>query len=188
VTDAVRDTGNVSRRAALRLVGGSVASLLAPPSLAAVRDHAVGQRSLSLYNRHTGERKAVTYWGDGNYKPRALEEIDVLLRDLRTDETIRTDVGLLDYLYLLHEKLETTEPFHVICGYRSPATNSALARRTSSVAWNSLHVEGRAIDIRLPGRRLRDVRRAALDLRIGGVGYYPRDNFLHIDTGAVRSW
>ena len=188
VTETAPGTRDFSRRAALRLGGGGMISLLAASFPASASIYAAGYRSLSFNHRYTGESVDVTYWADGDYVPQALDEIDVLLRDVLTDQTTRIDVGLLDYLYLLRDTLETVEPFQVVCGYRSPGTNAALARKSRRVAWNSLHMEGRAIDIRLPGRRLRDVRRAALDLRLGGVGYYPRDKFLHIDTGDVRSW
>ena len=119
-----------SRRDALRLGGAGMISLFAAPVMASTANYATGQRSLSFHHRHTGESMAATYWENGEYIPQALDEIDVLLRDFWTDETIRIDVGLLDSLYLLHDTLATTEPLQVICGYRSPSTNAAMARQS----------------------------------------------------------
>jgi len=110
------------------------------------------------------------------------------MRDFRTGDTIGMDVGLMDILYRLRTALDSSQPFEIISAYRSPKTNAYLAARSSGVAKHSYHTKGMAIDIRLPGRQLRDVRRAALDLRLGGVGYYPRSNFVHVDTGRVRFW
>jgi uncharacterized protein YcbK (DUF882 family) len=98
------------------------------------------------------------------------------------------DTDLLDLLFALHQKLEGTDPFHVISGYRSLATNSLLSSRSKGVAKNSLHIYGKAIDIRLPGYELKTLQRAAVDLRRGGVGYYSSSDFVHVDVGRVRYW
>jgi uncharacterized protein YcbK (DUF882 family) len=111
-----------------------------------------------------------------------------VLRDHRSDEVSPIDTRLLDLLHTLSDKLDTTSQFHVISGYRSPATNAKLAEKSNGVARHSLHMDGLAIDIRLPGRELADVRRAAIALRSGGVGYYPGSNFVHMDVGRVRTW
>jgi len=110
------------------------------------------------------------------------------LRDHRTDDVMPIDRALLDALASLREKLETDQPFHVISGYRSPATNARLAAASDGVARKSLHLQGRAIDIRVPGRSLEQVRSVALAMKSGGVGYYRRSGFVHLDTGRVRSW
>ncbi len=143
---------------------------------------------LSFHNRHTGESLELPYRTATGYIPETLTAIDYLLRDLRTGEIHAIDPQLLDFVYALRERLDTTAPFDVISGYRSPATNAALARLGRGVARNSLHVYGMAIDFRVPGRRLRDVRRAALALKGGGVGYYPKSGFVHLDVGRVRRW
>jgi uncharacterized protein YcbK (DUF882 family) len=145
-------------------------------------------RRLAFSNTHTGERLDVVYSEGGRYLEDALAAIDHLLRDHRTDEVRPIDRALLDVLASLRDKLDTAEPFHVISGYRSPATNAKLAAASGGVARNSLHLQGRAIDIRVPGRPLAQVRGAALAMGAGGVGYYRSSDFVHLDTGRVRSW
>jgi uncharacterized protein YcbK (DUF882 family) len=145
-------------------------------------------RALSFDNLHTGERLQTVYWERGRYIPDAVRQIEWLLRDFRADEAHAIDLRLLDLLAALHARLETREPFAVISGYRSPATNAMLASMHDGVAQNSFHMKGRAIDIRVPGRQLRYLRAAALSLRRGGVGYYPHSDFIHVDTGPIRTW
>ncbi|MEX1206829.1 MAG: DUF882 domain-containing protein [Dongiaceae bacterium] len=163
---------------------------MAACALGAAPAHALGagQRSLSFRHLHTGERLTATYWADGTYVGEALARIDRLLRDFRTDEVKAIDPRLLDLLNLLGRKMDSRTPFEVISGYRSPATNATLAAAGHGVATKSLHLRGMAIDVRLPGRRLKDLHRAALALRGGGVGYYPATDFVHVDVGRVRSW
>jgi uncharacterized protein YcbK (DUF882 family) len=146
------------------------------------------ERKLAFYNTHTGEQLKTVYWADGAYQPDSLSEIYRVLRDHRSDEVSPIDTRLLDLLHTLSDKLDTTSQFHVISGYRSPATNAKLAEKSNGVARHSLHMDGLAIDIRLPGRELADVRRAAIALRGGGVGYDPGSNFVHVDVGRVRTW
>ena len=146
------------------------------------------ERTISLDNLHTGESLKTLFWQDGRYVPDALQEINHVLRDYRTDEVKDIDPSLLDLLYVLRKKLETSEPFGVISGYRSPATNAMLRKAGHHVAKHSYHMKGMAIDIRLPDYRLADLHRAALSLKAGGVGYYPASNFVHVDTGPVRHW
>lgn len=170
-------------RASLLAAAGA-APLSARAGLPGRADH----RSLAFLNTHTGERLDVVYVDGGRYQQDALAAIDRLLRDHRTDEVVPIDRMLLDTLARLRDSLDTTQPFHVISGYRSPATNAHLAAASSGVARRSLHMEGRAIDIRLPGRPLEAVRRAAVALRAGGVGFYRGSDFVHVDTGRVRTW
>jgi uncharacterized protein YcbK (DUF882 family) len=120
--------------------------------------------------------------------PGALTAIDHLLRDHRTAQTHRIDPALLDILWEVGGRTRARAPYQVICGYRSPATNSMLARRSSGVARRSLHMDGRAVDIRLPGVRTSALRDTAIAMRRGGVGYYRSSNFVHLDTGAFRTW
>jgi uncharacterized protein YcbK (DUF882 family) len=124
----------------------------------------------------------------GDYVPESLAEINHVLRDYRTDQVAAIDTRLLDLLDRVQAKLGTSQPFQVISGYRSPATNHMLSERSSGVAKHSLHMEGKAIDIRIPGIHLADLRRTGLALRSGGVGYYPASNFVHLDVGRVRTW
>ena len=120
------------------------------------------------------------------YRAAALGQVNSFLRDFRTREVHDIDPKLLDLLHRLAGELDAAEPYHVISGYRSPRTNSALRSKSGGVAKYSLH--GKAIDIRIPGVPLARVREAALDLKLGGVGYYPGSDFVHVDTGRVRAW
>lgn len=161
-------------------------ALGAGPAAAALRF--ARPRSLMLDNLHTGERLRTIYWADGQYIPEALGRIDWVLRDFRTAETHPIAPALIDLLAGLHRHLATAAPFEVISGYRSAATNAMLAAASDGVAQNSLHMRGMAIDIRVPGRSLVRLRRAALALAAGGVGFYPRSDFVHVDVGRVRRW
>jgi len=145
-------------------------------------------RSLSFVNTHTDERLSAVYWADGALEPQALRDIDHILRDFRTGDVKPIDVELLDLLHDLRTALGSEAPFHVISGYRSPATNAMLRSHSGGVARHSLHLDAKAADVRLPGVPLADLRRAALSLRRGGVGYYPGPEFVHVDTGRVRAW
>jgi uncharacterized protein YcbK (DUF882 family) len=146
------------------------------------------ERSLAFYNTHTGERLKVVYWMQGSYVSESLAEIDYILRDHRTDQIKGIDKELLDLLFSLRTELNTNQPFHIISGYRSPQTNAFLHANSSGVVENSLHLVGKAIDIRTPGRSLSVVRNAAIALNGGGVGYYPKSDFVHVDVGRVRYW
>lgn len=178
----------LNRRKFLKYTGGMTVGVIASPAWGLNRVHAYQDRSLSFYNLHTGERLNATYWADGRYQRQGLVEINRLLRDYRTDQVKRIDLGLLELLYDLHQKLGAREAFHVISGYRSPQTNAMLHSHSSGVAKKSLHMEGKAIDIRLPGVDLERLHRRALSLRAGGVGYYPKSDFVHVDVGRVRRW
>ncbi len=148
-------------------------------------------RTLSFFNTHTGERVKTTYCCDGRYEPAALKELNHILRDFRVDEVKAIDPKLFDLLHELSGTLETDSPFHIISGYRSPHTNAMLRTKggaNTGVASKSLHMVGKAIDIRLPGVKLDHLRAAARSLKLGGVGYYPSSNFVHVDTGRVRFW
>lgn len=147
------------------------------------------ERSLSLFNTHTGEKlKQIVYWESGRYLEDSLHSIDYLLRDHRTDEVTRIDEGALDILFAIRQKFPVGRPFEIISGYRSQETNRVLRKKTSGVAKTSFHMSGQAIDLRLPGVPLKTLRKAALNLQYGGVGYYPQSDFIHVDTGPVRHW
>ena len=145
-------------------------------------------RTLAFYNTHTQEQLQTIYWSQGEYIPSALADIDYLLRDHRANELTDMDLNLLNLLYAIRQKLDGTEPFHVISGYRSSQTNALLRRRSQGVAKNSLHMQGKAIDIRVPDYSSKTLWEVAISLRGGGVGYYARADFVHIDLGRVRSW
>ena len=145
-------------------------------------------RALAFRNLHTGEEVDVVYRADGQVDHCALREIDWVLRDFRTGEARPMDQRLLDLLWRLRVTLDTTAPYEVISGYRSPATNAMLARESRGVSRVSLHMKAMAIDVRLPDRPLMALRDAALGLRRGGVGYYPASDFVHVDVGRVRWW
>jgi uncharacterized protein YcbK (DUF882 family) len=145
-------------------------------------------RELEFYNLHTGEALRAVYWEGGRYLKDGLAQIDHVLRDFRTGDVRPIDPQLLDLVHQVRRALECDRPVHVISGYRSPETNAMLARRSNGVAKNSYHVKGMAIDLRLPDRNLKDLRAAALALAGGGVGYYPKSDFVHMDTGPVRTW
>ena len=145
-------------------------------------------RSLAFENLHTGETLRTVYWEQGRYLNQALRDIEYLLRDFRTGQQHPIDVALLDLLHSMRRQLDCTRPIQLISGYRSPATNAALRARSHGVARSSLHMQGMASDIRIPGRDLRHVRDIAWSLGRGGVGFYPRSNFVHVDVGAVRRW
>lgn len=164
--------------AAFAAAGGATPTRAAAPA----------PRRLALVNTHTGERLDALYFDDGRYVPDALAAIDHVLRDHRTGEAHPIDPALLDLLTGLRARLATAQPYHVISGYRAPATNAMLADASGGVARASLHLEGRAIDVRVPGTPLGALQRAALAARGGGVGLYPRSDFVHLDTGRVRAW
>jgi uncharacterized protein YcbK (DUF882 family) len=181
------------RRAFLGFGAAAAAAALLPGRAAAAPASAAKApvRALSFLHTHTGERLKVEYCAAGRYLPDALQEINQLLRDFRVDEVRPIDPALLDLLHELGGTLEIDSPFHVISGYRSPHTNRMLQARggdNSGVASGSLHQVGKAIDIRLPGVKLDHLRSAARSLKLGGVGYYPSSNFVHVDTGRVRYW
>lgn len=150
---------------------------------------AAPESTLSLYNTHSGERLAVNLrTPSGSYDSAALEALNHFLRCHYTNEQTVMDVCTLEYLNLLDKQLGGGHEIHVISGYRSPKYNELLIRKGHRVARHSLHLSGRAIDIAFPAVGLGEVRRAALDLRRGGVGFYPGDGFIHLDSGGVRTW
>jgi uncharacterized protein YcbK (DUF882 family) len=179
-----------SRRLFLKCALLAAAPFVAPPglSLAQLHDPVSSERSLSFYNPHTGESLKTLYWSEGAYLSDALAEINHIFRDHRTDEIKPINTRLLDLLYTIHGKLRTRQPFHIISGYRCPSTNALLRAKSEMVAKNSLHMYGKAADIRLPQSDLSALRRVAVSLRGGGVGYYPKSQFVHVDVGKVRYW
>jgi len=147
-----------------------------------------GERRLSLYNQHTGESVKAVYWADGEFIPDELDAINHVLRDHRTDGVIDIDTHLLDQLNLLQAKVGITGRYEIISAYRSPKSNAKLYKSTEGVSSKSHHMFGRAVDVRLPGVELERLHAAALNMVAGGVGYYPKSHFIHLDSGELRSW
>lgn len=168
------------------------AVLLAPlvvwPGLVRAAAANPAPRRLAFYHTHTGETLDIVYSEGGTYVPEALSEIRHLCRDFRTGDIHAIDPALLDVLHDVQQVVGNTGRFEIISAFRSPLTNSMLARTGSGVADHSLHLKGQAIDVRLPGSATADLRRAGLRLARGGVGYYPESDFVHLDTGRVRTW
>lgn len=193
MSDLVRENTlgrkNLRRRSFLK--SGALSLLLAAfprRAFSFFTEGAPSERALRLYNVHTGEYLETVYRARGEYIPQAQEKIDYILRDYRTGEVRSIDARLLDLLYYIGWNLEAKHPFHIISGYRSMETNLFLWKRNRGVAKNSLHILGKAVDINLPDCDLPLLRGAAVEQKAGGVGYYPRSNFIHIDVGRVRYW
>ena len=178
-----------SRRFFLGSAVAATAGLLLPKSSYAAYSPASREpRVLKFAHTHTGEKLAVEYWRNGDYETEGLSAVNQLMRDFRTGDVKEIDPRLLDLLHELQGRTETTRPFEIISAYRSPATNAALREHSSGVASGSLHLQGKAIDIRLRDIPLKDLQRAALASKRGGVGYYPGSDFVHVDTGRIRTW
>jgi uncharacterized protein YcbK (DUF882 family) len=168
-----------------RLAALGALPLLARPALAT----AGGARSLALAHTHTRETIDIVYAVDRQYVPESLGALNRFLRDHYSGEVGTMDPQLFDLLHRVQQRLGTTQPYEIISGYRCPATNQRLREtRGGGVASRSLHMDGRAIDVRLPGVPLAELRDAALELQAGGVGYYASSRFVHLDTGRVRRW
>jgi uncharacterized protein YcbK (DUF882 family) len=174
----------MSRR---RLIGAATAAA-AVSFVAPVPALSFAPRSVSLYNVHTGEWLRTVYWADGHYIREAVRDINWILRDHHSDEIRAMDAGVLDLLGMLRERLDTQDPFLVVSGYRSPTTNRRLYLQHEGAAKYSYHIKGMAVDLRSERRDLRQIRDAALSLSCGGVGYYPRSDFVHVDCGPIRRW
>lgn len=182
-------SGNIGRRTFLALgIGAAATTLLSDPVEAALHHATAHERKIALYNTHTGEHLKAVYWERGRYLPESLHAANHLLRDFRTGKMHRIDPKALDLVAAIHRKLGAKGPVHIISGYRSPETNAWLSSVSEGVATHSLHMQGQAIDIRIPGHSVHQVGRVARSLRGGGVGTYPDSDFVHVDTGRVRYW
>lgn len=175
---------DLSRRKFL-ILGSSFMAVAGTPALAGAllpkSPPRFSTRKLALYNIHTGETFEGTYWRENVYDKKALEQLAHVLRDRRNDKKHPIDPHLFDALHRLQSKLGTKNPFQVICGYRSPETNAILHKKSKGVAKNSLHMKGKAIDVNLDQVSLKELSNAARSLKVGGVGYYPKSDFIHID-------
>ncbi len=183
-------TRGIGRRSALRAIAGGIfgltsASVLSAPSIACAAGNI---RSLALVNHRTGESINSCFWIEGQYIPEALAEFNHILRDWREDLATEMDTRTLDIMAAVHKLLDTTEPFQVVSGYRSPQTNARLRSERRGVAKNSYHVKGMAVDLTMDNRTISQIHAAALSVKAGGVGKYSRSKFVHVDSGPVRDW
>ncbi|NPA04454.1 MAG: YcbK family protein [Epsilonproteobacteria bacterium] len=173
----------MDRREFLKLGCLATASLFLPESAFSMEY----ERVLKMYHRHTGEEITATFWIDGEYVYEELESLDFFLRDYRTDEVCRMDRNLIEYLYQI-QRLSGGKEIHVLSAYRTIQTNNMLRKHNRGVAKHSYHTKGKAVDITIPGVSTASLKRIALSLKRGGVGYYPKSHFIHIDTGRPRYW
>ena len=176
-----------SRRRFLTQAAATTFGLYFIAPVAAVTNSAI-PRTLAFENLHTGERLRATYWSSGHYDDSALEELAFVLRDHRTGDVKRLDSRLFDVLHRLQSELGFRDAYQVISGYRSPKTNEMLRNSGRDVVKNSFHTRGQAVDVRVAGVPLTTLRDTAKRLRRGGVGYYAKSKFIHIDVGRVRFW
>ncbi|CAL1241556.1 YcbK family protein [Candidatus Methylocalor cossyra] len=178
----------VSRRAFLTRAGMAAVGALLLPSFEAVAKSFSRERALSFHNVNTDEELTIVCCPERQYEPAVLQQFNHFLRDHRADEVRPMDPALIDLLFAVSVFTGSTGTFKVLSGYRSPETNSWLRKFNHGVAEHSMHIEGKAVDIRMTDVDTRTIHKVALALQQGGVGYYPRSDFVHLDTGAVRSW
>lgn len=179
---------HTTRRGFIKSTIGVAAGLCMMDASGAGLNPPGSKRILSFYNLHTHERLRCCYWSNGHYDQSALDDIAFVLRDFRTGDVQPIAPRLLDVLVTLRAKLSSSREYQVISGYRSPKTNAMLRAHSTGVAKRSLHMLGQAIDVRLDGTRLSALRRAGAELKQGGVGYYPKSGFVHLDVGRPRAW
>lgn len=148
------------------------------------------ERSLYLFYTHTGETARITFWRNGRFDQRGIDQLNHFLRDWRRNETADMDPNLFNLLWQVYDEVDASQPIHVVSAYRAPETNAMLRSRSSAVAENSRHIQGMAMDFFIPGVPLNELRAVAMKYQVGGVGYYPSSGspFVHLDTGSVRAW
>jgi uncharacterized protein YcbK (DUF882 family) len=179
---------NPARRRFLAAASGATL-LCAFPMIARATSVGGAMRELAMDNTHTREKIDLTYAVGSRYVPQAMVDLNHFLRDHYSGVVGHMDPGVYDIMYALRVALGANTPYEIISGYRAPQTNERLrTTRGGGVAKHSLHMDGKAVDLRIPGVPLKELRDAALDLKAGGVGYYPGSAFVHVDTGRVRSW
>lgn len=187
---------SVSRRKFLGFgalaLGSLAASSVVTPASAAIfgrgTEEFEGARRISFRNTHTGETFSGVYRVGDKYLPDAFDRINIVLRDFRSNELFPIDPRVMDIIYTVHQMTKQNDPYEVLSGYRCPKTNANLRSHSEGVAKNSLHMTGQAIDLRLPGFNTKQIRSLAISLKAGGVGYYPKSDFVHMDSGDVRTW
>jgi len=179
----------IGRRRFLKIsVQAALCSAFPVSALASIDRLSAPKRNLFLFNTHTGEKLDVCYYARGLYQSEALEEINNIFRDYRTGEIRPIRKELLNLLHSISKKLDRPTRFHIISGYRSPETNAELRKKSKYVVKNSLHIQGEAADIRIPGYDTKWLRKVCMKLEAGGVGYYRKSDFVHVDVGPVRHW
>ncbi len=182
-------SSSLSRRAVLGAFAATLVTAAPTYSKAAGFLRGGGDiRRLRMYSGRTGERIDMIYWIEGHYIADAVKEVNYFMRDWRTNDVKRIDTRTIDIMAAAHNLLDSTEPYLLISGYRSPATNAMLRSRSRGVAKNSRHLKGQAADLRLSSRSVSQIARAAAACKGGGVGRYSKSNFVHMDCGPVRSW
>ena len=180
---------NLSRRGLLRAFAAT--AIVAAPTYSKAAGFLRGAgdiRRIQMYSGRTGESIETIYWIEGEYIKEALKEINYFMRDWRFNKTINIDPRSIDIMAATHSLLETSEPYMLLSGYRTPKTNAMLRARSRRVAKNSLHMKGQAGDLRLKSRTVTQMARAAISCKAGGVGRYGRSNFVHMDSGPIRTW
>jgi len=183
----VTENSQQTRRGFLQLGVAALVCSVSNPVMAAI-PRIKGLRGLAFHNLHTDERLNVTYWQNGKYSRPAMAKINNILRDHYSGDTHPMDVRLMDLIYDLQNRVGHHGPVEIISGYRSPKTNMMLASYSDGVAKRSYHTKGQAIDLRMQGKSLSKIYHTALNMRRGGVGFYPDSEFVHVDTGPIRTW
>ncbi len=178
----------MNRRIFLQSAAALASSSVVPAAFAKATPAQELSKSLHLYNIHTGEFVKTTFKQQGQFDSESLSELDHLLRDHRSGESTLISRALFEDIHTLQQLFKPNQAIEIISGYRSPKTNERLRAMGHNVAKRSLHMQGKAVDIRIPGASLKQVRQAALSLKSGGVGYYPKSGFIHLDVGRVRQW
>ncbi len=175
-------------KSGLVAIGTGLVTMMAPPAFASMRMPESGAFTIAFRNTHTGDSFNGVYRVGNKYLPDAFDRINHVLRDFRTGEKFPIDPRAIDIVYMIQQRTGQRGGLEILSGYRSPKTNKMLRNASGGVAKNSLHMVGQAIDLRMPGYSTRKVRDTAIDLRAGGVGFYPKSDFVHVDTGKVRHW
>ncbi|WP_172562264.1 DUF882 domain-containing protein [Vibrio furnissii] len=178
---------SLSRRDFLKFAGSGLVVATCVPGIAHA-SYPDKPRVLAMNNLHTGETLETCYFNGQRYVRSELQRLNHICRDFRQNEVHQMDKKLFDQISRIQAVLGTEAEVQIISGYRSPATNEILRGKSSGVAKKSFHMLGQAIDFRLDGVSLKQIHEAALSLKAGGVGYYPKSQFVHIDTGPVRQW
>ena len=179
----------ISRRSLLRVFAAGVVAAAPTYSNAFSLIRGAGDiRRLKMHSGRSGESVDLIYWVEGNYIPEAIDEISYFMRDWRSGRVKQIDHRTIDIVAATQRMMDTNESFNMLSGYRTPETNRALRSRSRSVARKSLHMTGQAVDLRMKGRSVRQISKAAISCNAGGVGKYSRSNFVHVDCGEVRVW
>jgi len=180
---------SIDRRDILKLgLAGTLASII-PLSFSSSEAQASRNTwRVAFRHAHTGESFNGVYRVGDKYLPEAFERLNYALRDFRTGEVFPMDPRVIDIMALIQKRAKTRNPIEIFSGYRSPKTNNRLRRNTNGVAKNSFHMYGQALDMHIDNYSTNSLRKIAVGLRAGGVGYYPKSQFVHVDTGSIRSW